>query len=65
MVVIVSHIAIQSIEHKWVLVQAGYSPTVALCMCICLLVCHSVRWVNCGKMANSIWMPFGAVSGVS
>jgi len=22
----------------------------------------SVRWVNCGKMADWIWMPFGMVS---
>jgi len=26
--------------------------------------CQSVRWVNCGKTADWIWMPFGVVSGV-
>jgi len=24
----------------------------------------SVRWVNCGKMADWIWMAFGVVSGI-
>ena len=24
----------------------------------------SIQWVNCGKTADWIWMPFGVVSGV-
>ena len=31
---------------------------------ICRSVCRSVQRVNCGKMADWIWMPFGVVSGV-
>jgi len=27
-------------------------------------VCLLVWWVNCGKMADWIWMPFRVVSGV-
>jgi len=29
-----------------------------------LLVGWSVWWMNCGKRADWMWMPFGAVSGV-
>jgi len=30
----------------------------------CRSVCWFVRWVNCGKTADWIWMPFGVVSRV-
>ena len=42
-------------ERKRVLEQS--------CRLACLSVCRSVRWVNCGKMADWMWMPFVVVSG--
>ena len=35
-----------------------------LSVCLGLSVWLSVKWVNCGKTADWIWMPFGVVSGV-
>jgi len=28
-------------------------------------ICQSAWWMNCGKMADWIWMPFGVVIGFS
>ena len=36
-----------------------------ICRSVCVSVSLSVRWVNCGKTADWIWMLFGVVSGVS
>ena len=31
---------------------------------VSLSVSLSVQWVNCGRMADWIWVPFGLVSGL-
>ena len=49
---IISRIAIQSIECKQVLVQACCLTH----LLVCLTVCLSVQWVNCGKLdLDAIW----------
>ena len=40
----------------------GTLQTCRQCHPIRRSVCLSVRWVNCGKTAYCIWMPFGVVS---
>jgi len=52
----ISRFAKESIECKRLLVQAS-------CL-FHLSVGQFVRWVNCGKVADWMWMPFGVVSGV-
>jgi len=64
--IIINRVGIQSIEYKQMLVQVcclssyllvGLSVSLSVCLSVCL------RWVNCGKTADWIWMPFGVVSG--
>jgi len=65
---VISHVDIQSIDRKWVLVQACCLSHLSVCLSVCLSVgrsvYRSVQLVNCGKMADWSWMPFGVVSGV-
>jgi len=53
--IIISHVAKQSIEHKRVAEQACHLSHLSAHL--------SVWWVNCGKTADWIWMPFGIASG--
>jgi len=43
-----------------VAIGTGLSPRLSVGMS----VCQSVRWVNCEKMVDWMWMPLGVVSGV-
>jgi len=61
---VVSRVTIQSIESKWVSVQVTVpGPSVGLRACVhaCVHVCESVSPVDCGKMADWIWMSFAVV----
>jgi len=44
--------------------KAGVGTGLSLSPSVGLYVCWSVHWVNCGKMADLIWMPLGVVSVV-
>ena len=52
--VIVNHVTVQSIEHKWVFLQ--------VCCLSHLSVCLRVQKMYCGKMSD--WVPFWVVNGV-
>ena len=58
--IIISHIAIQSIACKRVLVWV-LSPVPSVGLCLCLSPGRSVRGMDYGKKADWIWMPFGMV----
>jgi len=49
-------LSISTIKHKRLLEQS--------CRLAHLSIGRSVRWVNWGKTADRIWMPFGVVSGI-
>jgi len=53
-----------TIKRKRLLVQTCRQYCVSVCLSGCLMVGRSVWRVYCGKTADSIWMPFGVVSGV-
>ena len=57
-------LTINTIERKQVLEQSCHLAHLLICRSVCLLVGLSVWCVNCGKMADWIWMPFGVMSGV-
>jgi len=50
--------------HRYNRVHAGVGTDFSPVPSVCLSVSQSVKWVNCGKTADWIWMPFGVVSEV-
>ena len=57
-------LSINTIERKWVFEQSCCLAHLHVGLSVCRSVCRSVWWVNCGKTADWIWMPFRMVSWV-